>query len=59
MERFGLKKLNEVDCKEQYRVEVSNRFAALDDLDAEMETNSVWRAAKDSLGYYELKKHKP
>jgi hypothetical protein len=29
MERFNLKKLNEVEDKEQYRVEVSNRFAAL------------------------------
>jgi hypothetical protein len=27
-ERFSLKKLNEVEGKEQYRVEISNRFAA-------------------------------
>jgi hypothetical protein len=31
VERFNLKKLKEV---EQYQVEVSNRFAALEDLDA-------------------------
>jgi hypothetical protein len=35
MERFNLKKLNEVEGKEQYRVEASNRFAALEDLDVE------------------------
>jgi hypothetical protein len=29
MERFNLKKLNEVDAKEKYLVEVSNSFAAL------------------------------
>jgi hypothetical protein len=29
MEKFNLKKLNEVEGEEQYRVEVSNRFAAL------------------------------
>ncbi|PNF30921.1 hypothetical protein B7P43_G03205 [Cryptotermes secundus] len=29
MERFNLKKLNEVGGKEQYRVEISNRFTAL------------------------------
>jgi hypothetical protein len=29
MERFNLKKLNDVDGKEQFRVEVSKRFAAL------------------------------
>jgi hypothetical protein len=39
MERFNLKKLNEVEGKEQYRVEVSNRFAALEDMDAEVEIN--------------------
>jgi hypothetical protein len=41
MERFNLKKLNEVEDKEQFRVEVSNRFAALEDLDAEVEINSA------------------
>jgi hypothetical protein len=39
-ERFNLKKLNEVEGKEQFCVEVSNRFAALEDLDAEVEINS-------------------
>jgi hypothetical protein len=29
MERFILKKLSEVEGKERYRVEISNRFAAL------------------------------
>jgi hypothetical protein len=34
MERFGLKELNDVEGKEQFRFEVSNRFAALEDLNA-------------------------
>jgi hypothetical protein len=29
MEKFNLKKLNEVECKEKYRAEVSNRLAAI------------------------------
>jgi hypothetical protein len=33
MGRFSLKKLNEIEGKEQYRVEISNRFAALDPMD--------------------------
>jgi hypothetical protein len=33
MERFSLKKLNEVEGKEQYRVEILNRCAALENLD--------------------------
>jgi hypothetical protein len=39
MERFNLKKLNEIECKEQYRVEISNRFTALENLDAEVDIN--------------------
>jgi hypothetical protein len=60
MERFNLKKLNDVEVKEQFRVEVSNRFAALEDLDSEVEINSAWEtirenikiSAKESLGYF-------
>jgi hypothetical protein len=32
MERFNLKILNEVEGKEQYRVEISNRLATLENL---------------------------
>jgi hypothetical protein len=32
MERFNLKKLREVERKERYRVEISSRFAALENL---------------------------
>jgi hypothetical protein len=67
MERFNLKKLNEVEGKGKYRVEVSNRFTALEDLDAEVKINSAWEiigenikiSSKESLDYFELKKHKP
>jgi hypothetical protein len=67
MERFNLKKLNYVEGKEQFCVEVSNRFAALDDLDIEVESNSDWEtirknikiSAKESVAYYEFKKHEP
>jgi hypothetical protein len=39
MERFNLKKLNEIEDKEQYNVEISNSFGALVNLDAEMDIN--------------------
>jgi hypothetical protein len=63
MERFNLEKLDKVEGKEKYRIEVSNRFAALEDLDAEVEINSAWEtirenikmSAKESLGYFELR----
>jgi hypothetical protein len=56
-----------LEVKEQFRVEVSNRFAAFEDLDTEVEINSAWEmirenikiSAKESQGYFELKKHKP
>jgi hypothetical protein len=57
--------MSEVEGKEHYNVEVSSRFAALEDWDAEMEFNSAWEtirenisiSAKETLAFYELKKH--
>jgi hypothetical protein len=53
--------------KEQYHVEFLNRFAALENIDAEVDINRDWETSRDNtkisvkegLGYYELKKHKP
>jgi hypothetical protein len=49
MESFSLKKLNAVEDKEQFRVEVSNRFAALEDLGAEVEINSAWETIRETI----------
>jgi hypothetical protein len=46
--------------------EVSDRFAALEDLDAEVEINNAWEmirenrniSAKESLGYFDLRRTK-
>jgi hypothetical protein len=40
MNRLNPKKLNDVNGKERYRVEVSNRFATLEDLGAEVDITS-------------------
>jgi hypothetical protein len=37
MEKFSLKKSNKAEGKQQYHAEVSNRSAALEDLDAEVD----------------------
>jgi hypothetical protein len=66
-EKFDLKKLSEVVGKEQYRVEISNRFTALENFDTKLDVNRAWEnirenikiSVKESLGYHELKKHKP
>jgi hypothetical protein len=65
MERFSLEKLNNIEVKNQYHVEISNTFAALENFDAEVNINRAWEtireniniSAKESLCYYELKKH--
>jgi hypothetical protein len=49
MERFNLKKLNEVEGKEQFRAEVSDRFAALEDMDTEVEINSAWETIRENI----------
>jgi hypothetical protein len=67
MERFNLKKLKKIESKEQYNVENSGRFAALENLDNDVDIDRAWEtirenvriSTKESLGYYELKKHKP
>jgi hypothetical protein len=67
MDRFNLKKLNEVGGEEKYRVKVSNMFAALEDLITEVEINTILETIKENititvkegLGCYELNKNKP
>jgi hypothetical protein len=51
MERVNLKKLNEVEGKEQYRVEDSNRFAALENLDTEVDINRVQETIRENLKF--------
>jgi hypothetical protein len=66
MEGFNLKKLNEVVGKEQYCAETC-RFTTLENLDTVVDINRAWETirenikilAKEGLGYYEVKKHKP
>jgi hypothetical protein len=48
MERFNLGKLKEVEGKEQYRVEVSNRFGALEDLDSGV---SAWEMIRENIKF--------
>jgi hypothetical protein len=67
MKRFNLKKLNEADGKGQYRVKISNMFAAMKNFGTEVDFNRAWEttrirqnikiSAKKSSHYYELKKH--
>jgi hypothetical protein len=48
-ERFILKKLNEVEGKEEYRVGISNRFAALENVDVEVDWETIRENRKMSV----------
>jgi hypothetical protein len=67
LERFDLKKLDDTEVKEKYQVEISNRFAALENLDESFYIKNAWESiireniktsAKDNLGNHRLKHNK-
>jgi hypothetical protein len=43
LERFDLKKFNDLEVKEKYQVEISKRFAASESLDESFDINSAWK----------------
>jgi len=66
-ERFNLRKLNELEVKGKYQIEITKRFAALENLNVGEDVNRAWEStkeniknlAKESLGLHELKRHAP
>ena len=66
-EKFNLRKLNELEVRKQYQIEITNRFAALENLSDDEDVNkalenikeNIKTSAKGSLGLQELKQHKP
>ena len=38
-ERFNLRKLNELEIRKQYQIEITNRFAALENLNNDEDVN--------------------
>jgi len=67
VERFNLRKLNEQEVRKQYQIEISNRFAALENIRVTEDINRTWEnikeniktSVKESLDLYKLKQHKP
>jgi len=66
-QRFNLRKLNEPEVREQYQIEITNRFAALVNLNdgedvyrtRENIKENILTSAEESLGLHELKQNKP
>jgi len=67
VERFNLRKLDELEVRKQYQIEMTNRYAALENLSDSEDTKracgnnkeNIKPSAKECLGLYELKQHKP
>jgi len=45
-ERFNLRKLNEMEVRKQYQTEITNRFAALENLSDDDDINRDWETLK-------------
>jgi len=64
---FNLRKLNEPEVREQYQIEITNRFAVLENLNDNEDVDRTWESikeniqtsAKESLGLHVLKQNKP
>jgi hypothetical protein len=67
VEMFNLKKLSEMEDRKQFQTKLSNRFAALEDLNDSEDINRVWEnireniiiSAKETAGLYGRNQHKP
>ena len=66
-ETFNLGKLNELEVRKQYTIEITNRCATSENISYNKDMNRTWEniknniktSAKESLGLRELKQHKP
>jgi hypothetical protein len=67
VERFNLKRLSEREVRDHYQIKISKRFVALENLNDSETIYRAWKnikqsikiSAKESLGLYEWKLHKP
>ena len=48
-ERFKLRKLNELEFRKEYQTEVSNMFAALENLGDSKDTNRAWENIQENI----------
>jgi hypothetical protein len=61
-QRFNLRKLNELEVRKQYQIQITNRFAALENSKEDEDVNRTWENIKEIIKTSvkdELKQHKP
>ena len=65
--RFKLRKLNDVEVRKHYQIEIKNTFAALEDVSEDEDINRAWESSKENIktsatenvGMHEMKQHTP
>jgi len=48
-QRFNLRKLNELEIREKYQIEITNRFAALGNLKDDEDVDRTWENIKENI----------
>jgi hypothetical protein len=48
-ERFNLRKLNDLEVRKQYQIEIINRFAALENVSDDEDINRAWESIKENI----------
>jgi len=49
VERYNLRKLNELEVRKQYQIKISNRFEALENLSDSQDINRAWENIKQNI----------
>jgi hypothetical protein len=49
VERFNLKKLSEPEVRKQYQIEISAKFASLENLNDKENINRAWKIIKENI----------
>jgi hypothetical protein len=49
VEVFNLRKLNELKFRKQYRIKISNRFAALENLSDSEDISTAWEISQEKV----------
>jgi hypothetical protein len=49
VEKFNLWKLNDLEVRKQYRIEITYRFAALENLSDDEDINKAWENIKENI----------
>ena len=49
VERFNLRKLSALEVRKQYQIEITNNFAALENLNDNEDINRAWENMKENI----------